>query len=147
MADLKTVIAKLASNLAAEVVAAVRHMSLDELAGLDRPTVTRPIRRRRGRPRKTDVVQAKTWGDWGPRASKRPRVRRSPAHLQKLADRIVAIVKAHPNGINAEDIKTKMGIRHGNVGAKVFTKPLAVALASKEIRKSGIRRGTRYFAA
>jgi hypothetical protein len=64
-------------------------------------------------------------------------VRRSPAQLQKLADQLVAVVKAHPRGINAEDIKTKMGIKHGNVGAKVFTKPLGVALASKKIRKSG----------
>ena len=134
MADMKTVIAKLASNLADEVVAAVRCMSLAELAGLRAV----PRHRGSGRPRPKHMAAKAR------RAHKR--YRRSPAQLKKVADQIVAVVKAHPKGINAEAIKTKMGIKLGNVRAKVFSKPLAVALASKEITKKGKRRATMYFA-
>jgi len=75
------------------------------------------------------------------------RVRRSPETLKKLADQIVALVAKHPKGIRAEELKAAMGVKPGNVGAKVFTKPLSVALASKKIRKRGHRRATTYFSA
>ena len=143
MADLKTVIAQLASNLAAEVVAAVRQMSLAELAGLGDKA-----RRRGGGPRKVRARGGVEHPNKTPTGKRRrARHRRSPEQLKRVADEIVAIVKAHPKGINAEAIKTEMGIKHGNVGAKVFTRPLSVALASKRITKKGKKRATIYFAA
>jgi len=74
------------------------------------------------------------------------RIRRSPEELQRLADHLVALVMKHPNGIRAEDLKRAFGVKPGNVGAKVFTKPLAFALESKRITKRGRRRMTTYHA-
>ena len=157
--SLEQKIADLTEAFALQVFGVLRAGSLDDLLALGRPSHPRPgrvpaklagtVRKRgRGRPRKAEANGGpQSWGEWGPKKSTHKRIRRSPLELQKLANLIVAIVKDHPTGVNAEDIKTRMGIKHGNVGAKVFTKPLAVALASKRIRKTGTRRGTRYFAA
>jgi hypothetical protein len=74
-------------------------------------------------------------------------VRRSSEELHKLANEIIAIVKAHPKGIRTADIKAKMGFESGHARWKVFAKPLGLALASKKIRKTGQRNSTFYFAA
>ena len=74
-------------------------------------------------------------------------VRRSSEELHKLANEIVAIVKAHPKGIRTVDIKAKMGFDSGHARWKLFAKPLSLALASKKIRKRGERNSTTYFAA
>jgi hypothetical protein len=157
--SLEQQIVDLTEAFALQVFDALRAGSLDDLLALDRASQQRPAhvppklagtrrRRGRGRTRKTEANAApQSWGEWGPNKSTHKRIRRSPLQLEKLANLIVAIVKDHPKGVNAEAIKTRMGIKHGNVGAKVFTKPLGVALASKRIRKTGTRRGTTYFAA
>ena len=128
---LHATINELASNFAHDLLRALRGASLEEIISETSGHGARLAR-----------------GGGGPipfRAKKGKRIRRSPEQLQKVAEQIVAIVKAHPKGINAEAIKAKMGIKSGNVGAKVFTKPLGVALASKKITKRGNRRSTMYF--
>jgi hypothetical protein len=79
-------------------------------------------------------------------APKPKRYRRSLQELHRLADHLAAIVRKHPNGIRAEDLKRAFGVKPGNVGAKVFTRPLAVALQTKKIAKRGQRRMTTYHA-
>ena len=68
--------------------------------------------------------------------------RRSEADLAKLADRIVALVKANAKGVNAETIKRTLKIER-----KELPRPLAVALGSKKITKRGKKRATMYFKA
>jgi hypothetical protein len=74
------------------------------------------------------------------RASKTASGRRSPEDIAKTTERIVALVKKHPKGIKAEEMKTKLGISQNE-----WVLPLKKALASKEIRKTGQKRSTRYF--
>ncbi|HEY1959330.1 MAG TPA: hypothetical protein VGH28_27145 [Polyangiaceae bacterium] len=119
MSTLHQTINALAEKFAHDLVRAMRGASLDEIVG------------------ETSAAHR--------RSSKR--IRRSPEELQKLADKIVGLVAKHVDGIRAEELKRMMGVGPGNVGAKVFTKPLGIALASKKIRKKGARRATRYFAA
>lgn len=131
MTTLHSTINALAAAFADELLVAMRHASPEEL--LSETSVDHLSRRTHHHSTNSH-------------ATRRTRIRRSPEQLQKVAEQIVAIVKAHPKGINAEAIKAKMGIKSGNVGAKVFTKPLAVALASTKVTKRGTRRATMYFA-
>jgi len=123
----------LASQFAHDLLRALRAASLDDIIA---ETSTEHVKS--ARPQSTKVV--------GARAKNGKRIRRSPVQLQVLADHIVALVLKHPKGIRAEELKRAMGVAPGNVGAKVFTKPLAVALASKRISKRGNRRATIYAA-
>jgi hypothetical protein len=113
---LRSTIEELTRDLATKLIQAIRRASLDELSSP------------RGKP------------------AKAKRHRRSPAELERLANHLVALVKKHPNGIRAEDLKRAFGVKPGNVGAKVFTRPLATALQSKKIIKRGARRNTTYHA-
>ncbi len=115
---LRTTIETLANEFAHRVLEAIREAPLEELEPAAERRPTAPIDKKR--------------------------VRRSPAQLQNAADQIVAIVKQHPKGIRAEDLKRAMGVKAGNRGAKVFTKPLSLALAAKRITMRGRRRATTY---
>jgi hypothetical protein len=122
--NIEATIANLASEFVARILSALREASLGDLETT---------------PQRTRATDA-------PVSGARKRIRRSPAELQALADKIVAVVKRHPKGIKAEELKRAMGVKPGNIGAKVFTKPLALALASKRITKRGHRRATTYHA-
>jgi len=120
----------LAEEFARRLLRALRSASLDELAEVTgSPTSAKTSRGPASRP---------------PGAKRR---RRSPEELRRLADYLVTLVMKKPKGIRAEDLKRAMGVPPGNVGAKAFTKPLSVALASKRIKKRGARRWTTYHAA
>ncbi len=133
--SLHATINELASKFAHDLLRALRAASLDELVRETAP----------------GHVRASSASSHTPRAPQRKsggkRIRRSPEELNEYANRIVALVAKHPKGIRAEDLKRALGIPPGNIGAKVFTKPLAFALASKKLTKRGARRATTYFAA
>jgi len=114
---LQSTIEALTKDFATKLLHALRHASLDDLSSA------------KSKPK-----------------AKGKRIRRSPQELQRLADHLVAIVMKHPDGIRAEDLKRAFGVKAGNVGAKVFTKPLAFALESKKLAKRGQRRMTTYHA-
>ena len=116
---LQSTIEALTKDFATKLLHALRHASLDDLSQSRSPAKVK---------------------------AKGKRIRRSPQELQRLADHLVAIVMKHPDGIRAEDLKRAFGVKAGNVGAKVFTKPLAFALASKKLAKRGQRRMTTYHA-
>jgi hypothetical protein len=59
-----------------------------------------------------------------------------------MAERIVAIVVGSKNGVSAEGIKAALKVQR-----KELPKPLAMALASKRVRKRGVKRATTYFKA
>jgi hypothetical protein len=121
---LQSAIEALAKEFTSKILHALRSASIEELSPHARA------------PKSTSSSPAK----------KAKRIRRSPAELHRLADQLVSIVKKHPNGIRAEDLKRAFGVKPGNVGAKVFTKPLAFALHAKKLTKHGQRRNTTYHA-
>ena len=73
------------------------------------------------------------------------RNRRSLDEITQFADRIVAVIKTHRDGISAEEMKTVLKLPRGRASQKVIAKPLAIALTSKRVKKTGTRRATRYF--
>lgn len=68
-------------------------------------------------------------------------VRRSEATIGKVVAQIVTLVKANKRGMRAEEIRSKLGLR-----PKEMPKPLKLALASKQLRKTGNKRATVYSA-
>lgn len=76
-----------------------------------------------------------------PKKGKKGRLaRRSEEDIAKVVASIVGLVNSKPNGLRAEQIKEKLGLE-----AKELPRPLADALASKQISKSGNKRATTYF--
>jgi len=114
---LQSKIDSLAVKFAVQVFDAIRECSLEELGGVP------------ARPRLRLVPSRKT----GRLA------RRSDVAIGKVVTQIVTLVKANKSGLRAEDIRTKLGLR-----AKELPKPLKVALAAKQLRKTGKKRATVY---
>jgi hypothetical protein len=134
MSNLDRAITDLATRFALDLLAALRSASLEDLA---MQTGKAP----RGRMTRAEARAAMSAG------ASRPRHRRSPDEIEKLADRIVAIVRSHRNGISAEELKTILKLARGRKSQKIIAKPLAEALHSKRVKKTGTRRATRYFPA
>jgi hypothetical protein len=58
-----------------------------------------------------------------------------------MADSIVALVKKHPKGLRAEQIRAELSI-----DKREWMRPLETALESKKLAKKGEKRATTYFA-
>ena len=58
-----------------------------------------------------------------------------------MVGKIVALVKSHKKGINAEGIRSEL-----KVPRKELPRPIEMALKSKKIHKKGQKRATTYFA-
>jgi hypothetical protein len=67
--------------------------------------------------------------------------RRSADDIAATLGNIVALLKAHPSGLRAEQIRKELDML-----AKELPRPLAEGLASKALRKKGQKRATVYFA-
>jgi hypothetical protein len=114
MSALQSKIEHLASEFANGVLEAIRGSSLEELSSGERKS-TKPI--------------AKT----GRLA------RRSDEDIEKVIGRIVTLLRGKPNGLRAEQIREEL-----DLDAKELPRPLADALYSKRISKSGKKRATTY---
>jgi hypothetical protein len=115
---------ELASSFASNVLQAIRSASLDD--------VLAESGGRRGTPRA--VAKGA-----GPRRSERL-PRRSSEDIERMIDRIVGLLRKHPEGMRAEDIRQHLGIE-----AKELPRPLKQAVASGRLGKSGHKRATTYF--
>jgi hypothetical protein len=135
--QLHATIQKLSEDLAANILRAIRSMSVDDLARLGGSSGG-AARRGPGRPPKAAAHHA------APRAARGSRrlARRSTQDLEKMAERIISLVKSSKKGINAEAIRSSL-----KVPRKVLPRPLKMALDSKKIRKKGHKRATMYFGA
>lgn len=69
------------------------------------------------------------------------RVRRSAGDLASTVDQIVGLLKKRPDGLRAEEIRLALGTE-----SKDLPRPLAVAIESGRIKKTGQKRATTYFA-
>src|SRR5262245_47052231 len=122
MSKIDQVIADLAKRFAADLLTALRQASLDDVA----EHVDGRTRTRRGR----SVAAVR-------RTSVKTRNRRSLDEINQFAERIIAVVKVHRDGISAEEMKTILKLPSGPASQKVIAKPLAIALTSKRVRKTG----------
>lgn len=129
---LHATINELAERFAHDLLRALRGASLDEIIAETAPGY-HGVKRRRG----AQGLVASSGGKRGRLA------RRSEKDLAKIAEEIVATVKASgKTGINAETLRGKLGIQR-----KELPRPLGMALTSKKITKRGKKRATTYYGA
>ena len=137
MSSLRTTIESLASEFAASVLDALRSASLDELA--DVAGRGAPTRRGPGRPR---ADAAESTGAAPKRRGRGGRLgRRSAGDITRMIESIVDVLQKSASGLRAEQIRETLGVE-----AKELPRPLADAISSGRITKSGQKRATTYFA-
>jgi hypothetical protein len=137
MSSLRSTIESLASEFAANVLAALRGASLDELAdvaGRGAP------RRGPGRPR-SDAGESLAAAAPKRRGRGGRLGRRSAGDISKMIESIVDALQKNASGLRAEQIRETLGVE-----AKELPRPLAEAISSGRITKSGQKRATTYFA-
>ena len=122
MATLQSKIAQLASDFASGILEIVRGSSFEELAAVAH-----------GRVAGSTPKQARTGGRLA---------RRSEEDIAAVVDKIVKLLGSKPNGLRAEQIREELGLE-----SKELPRPLADAMSSRKIRKSGNKRATTYFLA
>ncbi|HXX69421.1 MAG TPA: hypothetical protein VEK07_19710 [Polyangiaceae bacterium] len=122
----------LASSFASSVLEVIRGVSLDQLIA-----ESSSGRARKGGPAAPVRAAAPTGA--GPR--RRGRLpRRSAGDIERVVDRIVGLLKRHPGGLRAEEIRDQLGLE-----AKELPRPLKEALDTGSLQKSGQKRATTYF--
>ena len=67
--------------------------------------------------------------------------RRSEEDIAEVVGKIVGLLKSKPEGLRAEQIRDELGL-----DVREMPRPLADALASKQLTKKGDKRATTYFA-
>jgi len=143
MSNLRNAIEALASQFAASVLDALRSASIDELADV---AGTGGARRGPGRPRSTERDGGDRAASAAPRRNARAgrggRLgRRTAADIGRMVESIVGVLQKAGEGMRAEQIREVL-----HVEAKELPRPLAEAIASGQITKSGQKRATTYFA-
>jgi hypothetical protein len=147
MSNLRSTIESLASHFAASVLDALRSASIDELADVaGRSAASAPARRGPGRPRASESAATPAAAPAQPRGrTARARGgrlgRRSAGDITRMIESIVDLLGKSSSGLRAEQIRSALGVE-----AKELPRPLAEALSSGRITKSGQKRATTYFA-
>ncbi|MEI7893536.1 MAG: hypothetical protein WCI05_10610 [Myxococcales bacterium] len=126
--SLRNTLVRLADAFAVSVLEAVRASSLDEILSETQPGGPRAIEPEPV----TEPLTATTTGD--------ERLgRRSQRAISSLLDRIVTLLEENPDGLRSEQIRVRLGL-----SAKELPRPLAQALESGQVIKSGQKRATTY---
>ena len=136
MSNLRSTIETLASSFAADVLAALRGASLEELV-----SVTSGGRTHAVKSAGHEVGNGKRAAAPAPRGRGGRRVRRSKNDLAGMITKIVAALAKSEAGLRSEQLRDALGVQ-----AKELPRPLKEALSSGAITKMGERRGTVYFA-
>jgi len=88
------------------------------------------------------MVSHRTVGtDTRPVAVGSGRTRRSRSDIGDAVDAIVALLRRHPEGLRAEQIRAELGL-----ASKELPRPIAEGLLTRRLRKTGRKRATTYFA-
>jgi len=119
--SLRSRLGELASAFAASVVDAIRGSSVEELFAQSAT----------GRSGLARVAPT------GRRAGRLPR--RSPKDISGVIDQIVALLRRHPEGLRAEEIRSALDFE-----AKEMPRPLREGLEGGRFTKSGQKRATTY---
>lgn len=146
MSNLRNTIESLASQFASSVLDALRSASIDELA--DVAGRGAPARRGPGRPRAESnegAAAAPRAGAPGARGAARGRGgrlgRRTQSDITRMVESIVDVLAKNASGLRSEQIREAL-----NVEAKELPRPLAEALSTGRVTKTGQKRATTYFA-
>jgi len=137
--SLKNEFSRLADDFTRGVLAAIRSASLEEISGgasSPRTTSTKSTSApsaARGRTPTPAKPPARARGE---------RLhRRSEEELGAIGDKIIALLKTHPEGLRAEQIRAELAIE-----PKELPRPIKDLLAGKKIKAKGQKRATTYFA-
>jgi hypothetical protein len=134
MTTLRSRLDSLASSFASDVLRAIQGSSLEELLGEARNGKRGP-----GRPPRT---QADAEVAAAPRARKVGRLaRRTPEQIAKSVDLVSKLVKSHPKGMRAEEIRKALGL-----DAREMPRILKEGIATKKLTSKGQKRATTYLA-
>ena len=151
MSNLRSTIETLASQFASSVLEALRSASIDELVNVAGSSSSSSagggaVRRGPGRPRAAAAAAAAAVeADGGAPRSRRGRGgrlgRRSAGDISRMIELIVGALQKAGEGLRAEQIRETLGVE-----AKELPRPLAEAISSGRITKSGQKRATTYYA-
>ncbi|MBV9945767.1 MAG: hypothetical protein JOZ69_02850, partial [Myxococcales bacterium] len=139
--SLREHLGELAASFAAEVLAAIRGVSLEELVG-EAATRARADGGRSAAAGSTERPRSGSAGAAPARSGTRGAgrlARRSADDIESVVERIVTLLRQNPNGLRAEEIRQKLGLQ-----AKELPRPLKEALDSGRLSKSGQKRATTY---
>jgi hypothetical protein len=141
MSNLRNTIESLASQFATSVLAALRSASIDELTDVaGRGAV---VRRGPGRPRadssESGAAAAPRRGGGRGRGGRLGR--RTQNDITRMVESIVDVLAKSASGLRSEQIREALGVE-----AKELPRPLAEALSSGRVTKTGQKRATTYFA-
>ena len=143
--SLKSTLDSLAQTFAANVLAAIRGASLQELlseagggAGAGRGRRTRSARRAA---RASAGVHAAAPAVSGGRRGGRL-ARRSPADIAGVLGKVVTLLKGKKDGLRSEEIQRAL-----RLDKRELPRVLKTGLGGKKLRSKGQKRATRYFAA
>jgi hypothetical protein len=144
MSNLRNTIESLASQFASSVLEALRSASIDELA--DVAGRGNAPRRSPGRPRAESSDSSATAaparrGAAGGRGRGGRLGRRTQDDITLMVESIVDILAKNGGGLRSEQIRSALGVE-----AKELPRPLAEALSSGRVTKTGQKRATTYFA-
>lgn len=140
MPNLRTTLDTLAASFAANVLAAIRGASLQELLVESGGAP----RRGPGRPRGGGT----TAGNPGPRAAALKKgkggrlARRSPADIARALDAVVILVRKSAKGLRSEEIRKAL-----KLDVREVPRVLKEGLAKKKLKSRGQKRATTYTAA
>jgi hypothetical protein len=135
MSNLRNTLEGLASDFAANVIAALRNASLEDISSVTQGSA---VRRGRGRPAGQPAAPA---GSRARRGKGGRLARRSVEEIGKMVDAISDVLAKHPDGMRAEQIRDALGC-----DTKELPRPLADALKAGRVTKTGQKRATTYFA-
>jgi hypothetical protein len=142
---LRSTLQDLASSFASSVLDAIRGASLEEILGeSDGGRASRSSGRAASLESATPSRRGAPAAPAAPASSRRRGgrlARRSADDIGAMVERIVELLTNSSEGLRAEQIRDALGVE-----AKELPRPLAEALASKRIIKSGQKRATTYFA-
>jgi hypothetical protein len=128
MSNLRSTLESLAARFAESVIDALRSASLDEITSVaSGSSRTRP----RAAAAAAEPVAKKRAGGRLPR--------RTADDIQAMVQKIVDLVAKHPDGLRAEQIRASL-----DVDAKELPRPLAEAVTSGALTRSGQKRATTY---
>ncbi len=143
--SLRNTITDLAASFASSILDAIRQMSLDEIlaaSGSDGGASRRNAPRAAAKIAKAAPASAPSASvaRAGKRKGRRLE-RRSAGDITALVGRIVSLLESRQSGLRAEQIRDALHLE-----SKELPRPLAEALASRRITKTGEKRATTYFA-
>jgi hypothetical protein len=126
----------LATAFVTDLLDVVRRASIEEILG------AASNESRRGAPSRAATVASRRPVPSAAPPRRRPGrlPRRSAEDIGKIVQRIVELVKAHPGGLRAEQIREELAL-----DAKELPRPLSEAIDSGRLGKAGQKRATTYF--